>query len=83
MQLIQIALNHFINPAQIVEVIYARPTTRDEKSIDYANQGNEKTSQVAVPSTLTIKLINGGPLKFSGDDADALFSTLKEKFCEK
>jgi hypothetical protein len=83
MQLIQVATNHLVNPAQIVEVVYAKPTTRDEKSIDYSNQGNEKMSQVAVPSALTIRLISGGPLKFSGTDADALYATLKESFLER
>jgi hypothetical protein len=82
MQLIQVAPNHFVNPTQIVEVIYAQPTTRDEKSIDYSNFGKEKTSQVAVPSVLTIKLISGGPLKFSGAEADALYSRLTESFLE-
>jgi hypothetical protein len=82
MKFVQVAPNHFVNPAQIVEVIYAQPTTRDEKSIDYSNHGHEKTSQVAVPSTLTIKLIGGGPLKFSGADADALYAKLKGSFLE-
>jgi hypothetical protein len=80
MRFIEVSSNRFINPEQVVEFIYEPQSVRQKKEIDYSDQGKEKSVSHDVPSSLTIKLVCGEPLRFLGPEADSLSAKLKNYF---